>query len=135
MASEPLQEPLSPSKSAGLQWVAASSGKTFQSILDANKGVGPGFDALRILLALAIFWGHAKAIAGGHAIHYVDQLAHYVAGNWEGPRRPLQVAYIPAFFAVSGFLGVWSQGIVVQYTTSSKGINCGTDSSRQRHDD
>jgi peptidoglycan/LPS O-acetylase OafA/YrhL len=78
-------------------------GKTFSSILDANKGVGPGFDTLRILLAFAIFWGHAKSIAGGHPLH-VDSLAALHAGNWEGPRRPMQVAYVPAFFALSGFL-------------------------------
>ena len=27
-----------------------------------------------------------------------------IQGNWEGPRRPLQVCLVPMFFAVSGFL-------------------------------
>ena len=32
-------------------------------------------------------------------------------------------------------LGVWSQGVVVHYVTTSGGTSYGTDSSRQRHDD
>jgi peptidoglycan/LPS O-acetylase OafA/YrhL len=79
-------------------------GESFQSILDRHKGVGPGFDLLRIGLALVIFWGHAKAISAGHALAHINQAASLHAGNWEGFRRPLQVAYVPMFFALSGFL-------------------------------
>ena len=41
-----------------------SESQTFGAILDKHRGVGPGFDLLRILLAVAILYGHAKWAAG-----------------------------------------------------------------------
>ena len=82
------------------------SAKTFKAILNQHRGIGPGFDIVRIMLASLIFIGHAKAIAGhGTADHLIHGHAmRLAAGNWEGPRRPLQVSLVPMFFAVSGFL-------------------------------
>lgn len=79
---------------------------SFSKILEQSRGVGPGFDLVRILLATLIFCGHAKAIAG-HGEHASAAATHVLAltqGNWDGPRRPLQVSLVPMFFAVSGFL-------------------------------
>ena len=82
--------------------------KSFKEVLDAHRGVGPGFDLLRILLALAIFYGHAKW-ASGHGSaealrHSLSARVSLEAGGWEGWRRPLLTSYVPAFFALSGFL-------------------------------
>jgi len=38
--------------------------QTLQTTLESHKGVGPGFDLLRIGLAVAIFYGHAKYVSG-----------------------------------------------------------------------
>ena len=85
---------------------------TFKSILDRHRGIGPGFDVLRIGLALAIFYGHTLWVAGTAASPTAaavtaDAGAHLqlltIAG-WDGPKRPLHVALVPMFFALSGFL-------------------------------
>jgi peptidoglycan/LPS O-acetylase OafA/YrhL len=83
------------------------SSKTFGDVLDANRGVGPGFDLLRILLAFAIFYGHAKWVAGTGAITLgpdATETARMVHGGWEGWKRPILYSFVPAFFALSGFL-------------------------------
>lgn len=82
--------------------------KTFGDVLDQHRGVGPGFDVLRILLAATIFYGHAKWTSG-HAhlapvVGHVADMKHLTEGGWEGWKRPLMVSLVPAFFAVSGFL-------------------------------
>lgn len=91
--------------------------KTFGAILDENRGIGPGFDILRILLAAAIFYGHAKWLAGtGIELPDATAVAHApldtatavvtqdAGGSWFGWKRPLHVALVPMFFALSGFL-------------------------------
>ena len=84
-------------------------GGTIKGVLDRNHGVGPGFDALRFGLAAIIFIGHLKALTGHLALPpSIAQLAlsspWVVNGGWDGWYRPFQVSYVPAFFALSGFL-------------------------------
>ncbi len=83
--------------------------------LDQNRGIGLGFDALRILLAVAIFYGHSLWVAGGNASMSHDLVRFHAAsggqmdgGGWSGPKRPLHVALVPMFFALSGFLVIGS---------------------------
>jgi peptidoglycan/LPS O-acetylase OafA/YrhL len=82
--------------------------KSFKDILDAHRGIGPGFDVLRILLATTIFYGHAKWISGhptvGGGIAHLTGAGQLVEGGWVGLKRPIMVSLVPAFFAVSGFL-------------------------------
>ena len=95
--------------------------RTIKSRLDEFRGIGPGFDLLRIGLAFAIFYGHALWISGGNhgdihaAASAVAETATKAAGSaravadmdgggWTGIKRPLHVALVPMFFALSGFL-------------------------------
>jgi peptidoglycan/LPS O-acetylase OafA/YrhL len=89
-------------------------------VLNRYKGNGPGFDVLRILLALVIFAGHARWASGlaGMAIDQVANKARLTAHHtvattvggvlhvsaWTGPGRPIKLALVPMFFALSGFL-------------------------------
>jgi peptidoglycan/LPS O-acetylase OafA/YrhL len=98
--------------------------RTFGSILGVNDGVGPGFDLLRLGLAVAILVAHAARIGGtrgpipstielvmslfGHAPHFA---APEVATDFrdvvkEGTPwvRPIVITHVPMFFALSGFL-------------------------------
>jgi len=87
---------------------------TFGTVLARNRGVGPGFDVLRIGLALAIFIGHAKWVAGSQSLGAAlsplglgATAAHATAmpqGQWIGWTLPIKIALVPAFFALSGFL-------------------------------
>lgn len=87
------------------------TGDSIGSALDQQKGISAGFDVLRWLLALAIFYGHCKWLAGspasvaaslpGEAAGAVGALAER---GWSGFKRPLQVSLVPMFFALSGFL-------------------------------
>jgi peptidoglycan/LPS O-acetylase OafA/YrhL len=65
--------------------------KTFEAVLAKNKGLGPGFDFLRVSLALSIVTFHAFLQTGN---------------NWvrETPLWFLEYALVPMFFALSGFL-------------------------------
>jgi peptidoglycan/LPS O-acetylase OafA/YrhL len=83
----------------------------FSDILARNRGVGPGFDLLRIGLAAAILYGHALFIAGWPPVHAITGASAHSAGAalaaptpWDGPKRPLHVMLVPMFFALSGFL-------------------------------
>jgi len=73
--------------------------------LDLNHGVGPGFDILRISLALLILFGHTRWIANGTpvaqpiAFDHAQNFMPYI--NWALPRHS---ALVPMFFALSGFL-------------------------------
>jgi len=67
---------------------------TFGDVLNANRGAGPGFDALRIFLSVAILLWHSVYIAHGRA--YLS-----LAGQ---PIEPLVLALVPGFFCLSGFL-------------------------------
>lgn len=93
-------------------------GEPIGAVLARHRGVGPGFDLLRILLAIVIFYGHTRWIAGtgGMSLDTVAQVAAQtslngglgattgVAQEWSGITRPLWLGLVPAFFALSGFL-------------------------------
>jgi peptidoglycan/LPS O-acetylase OafA/YrhL len=66
---------------------------TAGQIMERHKGSGPGFDAMRLALALTIFVSHSFFVSQGDDLHL-----------WHSPLRPLLVALVPVFFAVSGFL-------------------------------
>jgi peptidoglycan/LPS O-acetylase OafA/YrhL len=85
-------------------------------VIGRHRGIGPGFDALRLLLAFYIFYGHTLWIAGGADAMGVAATAattattaaagvveHGTAG-FTGWTRPFHVAAVPVFFALSGFL-------------------------------
>lgn len=92
--------------------------QTFKSALEQHGGVGPGFDLLRIGLALAIFYGHAKWIAGsstgpGMLAHDLIQqgaavedaaAAAFDPSIMGSIKRVYHLALVPMFFALSGFL-------------------------------
>ena len=63
--------------------------------LDQLKGIGPGFDHLRIGLALSIFTWHSFSISYGQ--DYASKLPRF-------PVPVLLAALLPMFFALSGFL-------------------------------
>jgi peptidoglycan/LPS O-acetylase OafA/YrhL len=109
----------------GFVWrfIGCKPGDTIGSVLDRNRGVGPGFDWLRIGLSLLIFYSHAKYIAGNILSTQAEPapLSHHTAsiavtshatpaallgaeGGWSGWHRPIAVALVPMFFALSGFL-------------------------------
>ena len=103
---------------------------TFGQILTEQRGIGPGFDYLRIGLALAIFLAHISAVGGTRGIipSIIDVFreifnaapislvvsAHVIApvpGNvpdmglaHAGLSRPIVLSHVPMFFALSGFL-------------------------------
>lgn len=67
--------------------------KTIGSVLDEHRGIGPGFDFLRIFLAIMVLFTHSFLIAEGEKFQF---------------SKPgitvLQAAILPMFFALSGFL-------------------------------
>ena len=66
---------------------------TAGQIMERHKGTGPGFDAMRLALALTIFAVHAYFVSQGDDLHL-----------WSSPLRPMLVTLVPLFFSVSGFL-------------------------------
>ena len=92
------------------RYLGLEPGATFGSAMARYRGIGPGFDVLRILLALAIFYGHTKWAAGesGMAMPRVlDEAAGQgvqALDEWLGATRPLKLALVPMFFALSGYL-------------------------------
>ena len=99
--------------------------KTFGSILRANNGIGPGFDLLRLALAVAILVAHVARIGGtrgpipslvelilglfGHAPPlFVAPVAatdfREVVNEGTPWLRPIVITHVPMFFALSGFL-------------------------------
>ena len=102
-------------------------GRSFDEILRANKGMGRGFDLLRLALATLILMSHTSGIIGtsgaltailNRVFHVHSQVEHAVMGAIEtglgtdglheqaltGLGRPITLAYLPMFFALSGFL-------------------------------
>ena len=67
--------------------------KTIGSVLDNYRGIGPGFDFLRVALALAIVFDHSFLIVEGN----YDTVKTYHLGA-------IFDAFVPMFFALSGFL-------------------------------
>src|SRR5450432_2410451 len=82
------------------------SGETIGLALARHKGDGPGFLLLRYGLAITIFLLHAKGLSHlwtGTLSPTSIGLSQDTPG-WDGPIRPIYVALVPAFFALSGFL-------------------------------
>lgn len=67
--------------------------KTIGQALDANRGIGPGFDFMRLFLAFAVIGWHSIPITQGNS----DALR-------SEPWWILVYAMVPVFFALSGFL-------------------------------
>jgi peptidoglycan/LPS O-acetylase OafA/YrhL len=79
--------------------------RSFGEVLDRQNGMSAGFDVLRWGLALLIFYGHCKWLAGSGVISVPSEAVGSLADRgWSGWRRPLQVSLVPMFFALSGFL-------------------------------
>jgi peptidoglycan/LPS O-acetylase OafA/YrhL len=100
---------------------------TFGSVLEAHRGIGPGFDLLRIALAALIFIGHAKWIGGAKSIGLVAAAKVAPAAAAAGPAigmvepfsytTPIRLFMVPAFFALSGFL-VMGSALRLQRTST-----------------
>lgn len=97
------------------QYFMLRPGDTIGAILDRNRGKGPSFDLLRILLAVAIFLLHTRWVAGMAEVNAIgDVLANVPAGDVKPASTtaihrwsfmgPLMRSLVPAFFALSGFL-------------------------------
>jgi peptidoglycan/LPS O-acetylase OafA/YrhL len=83
---------------------ALDGGDTFGSILDRHRGEGPGFAVLRLGLAVAILWIHARLLSRAPIAAATG--AALLAGphTWTGPSHVFFIFMVPAFFALSGFL-------------------------------
>ncbi len=68
--------------------------QTLGSLLDRNKGLGPGFDFLRIFLALAIVAWHSRNV-----VYWTSDTLTTETPFWFG-----EYCLVPIFFALSGFL-------------------------------
>jgi peptidoglycan/LPS O-acetylase OafA/YrhL len=75
-------------RAEALQWPTAGQ------IMDRHGGTGPGFDALRFYLSVAIVIYHAKQVVVGR------EVANYQASIL----FPYLLALVPIFFCLSGFL-------------------------------
>ena len=67
--------------------------KTIGSTLAANRGVGPGFDAMRVILAFGVIFWHCFPVTSGNT-----------AAPATGPAWVAIYCIVPMFFALSGFL-------------------------------
>ena len=77
------------------QWRLAMSIPTFGSMMEANRGFGPGFNFARLFLATAIIVWHA---------YFYTRPAEVAEAAWVGPFGPFLKMLVPLFFALSGFL-------------------------------
>jgi peptidoglycan/LPS O-acetylase OafA/YrhL len=68
--------------------------RTAATAMEENRGSGPGFDVLRIGLALCILWFHS--IQNSYGGKYSDHIPTYL--------YPVILALLPMFFCLSGFL-------------------------------
>jgi len=83
------------------QNVTEDSMKTFASILDENRNIGPGFDFLRVFLAVSIVSFHAWTVTN----------QYFAPFDWdETPIWIIHYTLVPMFFALSGFLISGSAG-------------------------
>ncbi|HZV18348.1 MAG TPA: acyltransferase [Sphingobium sp.] len=92
-SSRALPTPLTPSASSEV--AVARERQSIGERLEQLKGIGPGFDHLRIGLALSIFTWHSFSISYGQ--DYASTLPGF-------PVPVLLAALLPMFFALSGFL-------------------------------
>ena len=69
---------------------------TARQIMNANRGVGPGFDTLRLALAVIVLLMHSISVSYGPP---------FDAQFWQTPFfMQVHAALLPMFFALSGFL-------------------------------
>lgn len=69
--------------------------KTIGTVLDENKNIGPGFDFLRIALALSIVAFHSLTVTNQYFAPWsLDDTAFWI----------VHYSLVPMFFALSGFL-------------------------------
>jgi peptidoglycan/LPS O-acetylase OafA/YrhL len=82
------------------------AGNTIKDVLDRNRGIGPGFDLLRMALAVIIFTGHVGWLTGHTHVGAMPTTAFNPVRHqgWQGWQRPFLVSWVAAFFALSGFL-------------------------------
>src|ERR1700761_8572433 len=85
--------------------------ETVGQALARHRGIGPGFDLLRVLLSLYIFYGHALWIAGS------GPATSDPGSGFHGWTRPFHMAAVPVFFTLSGFL-VTSSAIRLRRTST-----------------
>jgi hypothetical protein len=78
--------------------------KTFGGILDENRGIGPGFDLVRIGLAILILIAHTGWITAGVPLPSSEPSAGTASLNLSLLKRPFSECLVPMFFALSGFL-------------------------------
>jgi peptidoglycan/LPS O-acetylase OafA/YrhL len=84
---------------------APNGSDTFGSILDRHRGEGPGFAVLRLGLAVAILWIHARFLSRlGSAAAITTLPAPDGDGASFSPSHVFFIFIVPAFFALSGFL-------------------------------
>src|SRR5882724_5058245 len=78
-----------PWASVAIQGLAMTS---FGEVMDRHRGVGPGFDFLRVFLAVCIVAAHSLLLTGNR--------------EWfeNSPVGFAEYALVPMFFALSGFL-------------------------------
>ncbi len=69
--------------------------KTVGSILDANKGIGQGFDTMRVTLSISILCWHSYAVSYGREAEIIP---------WSTGYGVIVSSLLPVFFALSGFL-------------------------------
>ena len=77
--------------------------ETLGQRLEARKGIGPGFDHLRIGLALTILFWHCFVLAYGPVLATNPTYVHRLTII-----RPAVSCILPLFFALSGFLVIGS---------------------------
>jgi peptidoglycan/LPS O-acetylase OafA/YrhL len=73
---------------------ALSGFRSAATVMEENGGAGPGFDAMRIILALCILSFHS--IQNAHGSRYTE----YIPASF----YPIILALLPMFFCLSGFL-------------------------------
>jgi peptidoglycan/LPS O-acetylase OafA/YrhL len=75
--------------------------RTFATVLDENRSIGPGFDFLRVFLALSIMCFHSWTVTN----QYFAPLNRDMTPVWI-----IHYSLVPMFFALSGFLISGSAG-------------------------
>jgi peptidoglycan/LPS O-acetylase OafA/YrhL len=66
---------------------------SFGTVLDANKGFGPGFDFMRVFLAVSVLGWHSVQVSQGT-----------LAAAQNTPFWFVDYSILPMFFGLSGFL-------------------------------
>ena len=89
------------------------SGESIFDVLTRRKGITNGFDALRIVLSITILSIHVRVLAGvpGFGQLFTAAIEDRNPVNTLGAfsyTKPISLALVPAFFALSGFLVVAS---------------------------